>query len=91
MNPSLPERTREYRSFLFDSRNWEVYRPRAGDVVVTTSYKSGTTWMQNIVLRLIFQGREVPAVSAVSPWIDRRRTDLTSSPPSSRRRPIAAC
>ncbi len=77
MNPSLPERTREYRSFLFDSRNWEVYRPRAGDVVVTTSYKSGTTWMQNIVLRLIFQGREVPAVSAVSPWIDRRRTDLT--------------
>ena len=63
----MPERTREYRSYIFDSRNWDGFAPRPGDVVVSTSYKSGTTWMQNIVLRLVFRHPPRPAVSAVSP------------------------
>ena len=71
-----PVRCREYRSYVFDSRHWDAYAPREGDVVVSTSYKSGTTWMQNIVLHLIFLGREVPALSSVSPWLDNRRVDL---------------
>jgi aryl sulfotransferase len=75
MTRSLPRRSREYRSYAFDSRNWDLIAPREGDVVITTSYKSGTTWMQNIVLRLIFQDGEVPAVSVASPWIDWRRAD----------------
>ena len=44
-----PRRTRSYVSYIFDSRNWDRYRPRPGDVVISTSYKSGTTWMQNIL------------------------------------------
>jgi aryl sulfotransferase len=71
----FPARTHTYRSYGFDSRNWDLIPPREGDIVITTSYKSGTTWMQNIVLRLVFQGRPLPAVSDVSPWIDRYRTD----------------
>ena len=63
----LPERRREYRSYIFDSRNWDRFAPRSGDVVISTSYKSGTTWMQNIVVRLVYGWGEVPAVSAVSP------------------------
>jgi aryl sulfotransferase len=73
----LPERTREYVSWIFDSRNWDGLAPRPGDVVISTSYKSGTTWMQNIVLRLVFRQPPRPAVSAVSPWIDRIHDDPT--------------
>ena len=72
----LPERRREYRSYIFDSRNWDSFVPRAGDVVISTSYKSGTTWMQNIVVRLVYRGGEVPAVSAVSPWLDNAHVEL---------------
>ena len=68
----LPELTREYVSYIFDSRNWRLYRPRPGDIVVSTSYKSGTTWMQNILRHLLFPLEPRPKVSAVSPWLDRR-------------------
>jgi aryl sulfotransferase len=73
---ALPERRREYRSYIFDSRNWDRFVPREGDVVVSTSYKSGTTWMQNIVLNLICRDGEVPAVSDVSTWLDNCHHDL---------------
>jgi aryl sulfotransferase len=74
--PALPERIREYLSYGFDSRNWDRFTPRQDDIVISTSYKSGTTWMQNIVLRLVFRTAPRPAVSAVSPWLDRRNPDI---------------
>jgi aryl sulfotransferase len=73
MTHALPQRSRIYLNYGFDSRNWNLIDPRDGDIVITTSYKSGTTWMQNIVLRMLFLGRAVPAVADVSPWVDRRR------------------
>lgn len=63
---------REYRTWGLGSRRWDGYRPRGGDVVVTTYPKCGTTWMQRIVNLLIFQTAEVRPVSAISPWIDMR-------------------
>jgi aryl sulfotransferase len=75
MTTDFPRRGREYRNYGFESRNWDLVIPRDGDVVISTSYKSGTTWMQNIVLQMIFQDGDVPAVSDVSPWVDRRRED----------------
>jgi aryl sulfotransferase len=75
----LPERTREYVSYVFDSRHWDRYTPRAGDVVISTSYKSGTTWMQNIVRQLVFPGEPRPPVSAVSPWLDRQNDDIDAT------------
>jgi aryl sulfotransferase len=74
----LPERTREYVSYIFDSRNWQLYRPRPGDIVISTSYKSGTTWMQNIVRQLVFPGEPKPPVSAVSPWLDRQNAEIAA-------------
>jgi aryl sulfotransferase len=75
MTTELPRRSREYRNYGFESRNWDLVPPRDGDVVISTSYKSGTTWMQNIVLQMIFPQGDVPAVADVSPWVDRRRED----------------
>lgn len=74
--PRLPERSRAYVSYIFDSRNWDGFRSRPGDVVISTSYKSGTTWMQNILRHLVFPGDAKPPVSAVSPWLDRRTDTL---------------
>jgi aryl sulfotransferase len=64
--------TREYRSWVLDSRRWAEFRPRAGDIVVTTYPKCGTTWMQRIVNLLIFQTPEPRPVSKLSPWYDMR-------------------
>jgi aryl sulfotransferase len=71
----VPRRTREYLSYIFDSRHWDRYRPRPGDIVISTSYKSGTTWMQNILRHLVYPDDPRPSVAEVSPWLDRRLDD----------------
>jgi aryl sulfotransferase len=68
-----PKVTRVYQNHHLDSTRWEIFEPRPGDVVVTTSYKSGTTWMQQILL-LLLRGspEELPRLMQISPWIDAR-------------------
>ena len=62
---------REYRTWTSDSRRWDGYEPRRGYIIITTSPKCGTTWMQQIVGSLVFQG-SVCALPDVSPWIEAR-------------------
>ena len=62
----------EYRTWVFDSRRWQHYKPRAGDVVIATYPKCGTTWMQQIVSLLVFQTAEPKPIMQISAWIDRR-------------------
>ncbi|MEZ4619859.1 MAG: sulfotransferase domain-containing protein [Caldilineaceae bacterium] len=76
MSGPLPERTHTYESYVFDSTRWDHYEPRRDDIIVTTSYRSGTTWMQNILLQLIFLGEPKPALAAVSPWLEHRPSPL---------------
>ena len=60
-----------YQSALMDSRRWESFKPRAGDIVISTSYKAGTTWMQGICAALVFQAPRPPASQdELSPWLD---------------------
>lgn len=61
---------RTYRNHLLDSTRWERFVPREDDVVVVTPYKSGTTWMLNLVHRLIFLGIDAPPFH--EQWIDCR-------------------
>lgn len=66
-----PKKTREMHNHHMDSTVWNALQIRDGDIVVATWGKSGTTWVQQIIGQLIFDGAEVP-VAELSPWVDLR-------------------
>ncbi len=70
--------TRVVRDWHCDSRRWEGYKPRAGDVVIGTAPKVGTTWMQQIVSLLIFKSADARPFLALTPWLDWRVAPLES-------------
>lgn len=72
MSDLLPTLTRTYQDHFLDSTRWNCYRPRPGDIVIATSYKSGTTWAQEIVRQLILGGQDAPPRRELSPWLDAR-------------------
>ena len=72
MTRSLPQVTRVYQNHHLDSTRWEAFVPRADDIVVTTAYKAGTTWTQQILCGLLHPERDASQVSAISPWVDAR-------------------
>jgi aryl sulfotransferase len=56
-----------------DSTRWNDFQFRPDDIVIASWGKSGTTWMQQIVSQLIFQGSEEEApINVTSPWLDLR-------------------
>jgi aryl sulfotransferase len=62
-----------YQNYMMDALRWNFFRPRADDIVVATTYKAGTTWVQTIVANLIFAGKKLPgAIHDISPWLDQR-------------------
>lgn len=70
--PEYPRKTREIFTHHIDSRAWNGFAFRDDDIVIATYAKSGTTWMQQIVSQLIFEGREDIDVHRLSPWYDLR-------------------
>lgn len=67
-----PVKTRELHSHHFDSTIWNDFEFRHDDIIIATYGKSGTTWMQQIVSQLIFNGEEGLPVGDISPWMDLR-------------------
>jgi aryl sulfotransferase len=67
-----PKKTREFHNHHFDSTIWNDFQFRDDDIVIGTYAKSGTTWVQQIVGQLIFEGREDLPVAELSPWLDLR-------------------
>lgn len=69
---SWPIKRRELHNHHFDSTVWNDFAFRDDDVIVATWGKSGTTWTQQIVAQLIFNGDPDVAVAEISPWVDLR-------------------
>jgi len=70
---------RRYRSALADSSRWDGFEFRAGDIVISTPSKCGTTWMQMICALLVFGDGDLPRpLTALSPWLDLQ-TDTISN------------
>ncbi len=73
MNQSRPEVTRLYQNHHLDSSRWDDFRPRDDDIIVTTSYKSGTTFTQQILSHLLYGHLDpMPERDQLSPWLDAR-------------------
>ena len=69
----MPQRTRTYQNHHLESTRWDRIVHRPGDIVISTSAKAGTTWMQRIVSLLVFGPGPLPAsLNDLSPWIDMR-------------------
>ena len=59
-------KTREMHNHHIDSTRWNGFPFRDDDIVIATWAKCGTTWMQQIIAQLIFQGREDVQAHALS-------------------------
>ncbi len=75
---STPKKTIEYDNHvIIDGSRWHAYRHRPNDIIITTSYKAGTTWMQTIVANLLYQDGTFPApVTVMAPWLDMDMVSL---------------
>ncbi len=71
-NIEWPRKARELHNHHFDSTNWNDLNFRDDDIVVATYAKAGTTWMQQIIAQLLFDGDPDLEVAEMSPWIDLR-------------------
>lgn len=71
MTVQFPEVKHVYQNdSTLDSTRWQHYTPHADDIIVATAPKCGTTWMQNIVMHLIFQDLQFRPVFDIFPWLD---------------------
>lgn len=71
-NSIWPVKTREFQNHHFDSTIWNDFVFREDDIIIATYAKSGTTWVQQIVSQLLFNGAEDIEVAEISPWVDLR-------------------
>ena len=72
VNIAWPIKSRELHSHHFDSTIWNDFQFRGDDIIIATYAKSGTTWMQQIVAQMLFNGDPDMAVAEMSPWLDLR-------------------
>ncbi len=60
-----------YQNAVMNSAKWEHFNARPDDIIITTSYKAGTTWLQGICAALVFQQPQPPVPQdELSPWFD---------------------
>ena len=69
---SLPQKKREIHNHHFDSTIWNDFEFRDDDIIIATYAKAGTTWVQQIIAQLLFDGAEDLETAEMSPWMDLR-------------------
>jgi aryl sulfotransferase len=67
-----PIKTRDLKNHHFDSTVWDDFVFRGDDIVIATYAKSGTTWLQQIVSQLLFDGASGLEVARMSPCVEHR-------------------
>ncbi|WNN90162.1 sulfotransferase domain-containing protein [Gloeocapsopsis dulcis] len=67
-----PRKVRELHNHHFDSTIWNDFQFRDDDIIIASYGKSGTTWLQQIVAQLIWNGKEDLDIAEMSPWLDLR-------------------
>ena len=72
MTVAWPEKTKEMNNQHIDSTFWNGFKFRDDDIIISTYAKSGTTWMQQIISQMLFNGETDIDTQAMSPWIDFR-------------------
>jgi aryl sulfotransferase len=71
--------SRRYRTWLADSSRWDGFEFRAGDIVISTPSKCGTTWLQMICALLVFGDADLPGpLTELSPWLDIQTESVAS-------------
>jgi aryl sulfotransferase len=69
---TLPERIHSYKTPVYESDRWGAFTHRAGDILVCTPPKCGTTWTQMICALLVHQTPELPQpLTRLSRWVER--------------------
>lgn len=68
----IPKKARELHNHHFDSTIWNDFAFRDDDIIIATYAKAGTTWMQQILSQLLFDGAEGMETAEMSPWMDLR-------------------
>lgn len=63
------------RNRFMDSTIWNGFPYKPDDIIIASYIKSGTTWLQQIISQLIFDGEENISVAQISPWLDLRFPD----------------
>ncbi|MES2657413.1 MAG: sulfotransferase domain-containing protein [Verrucomicrobiota bacterium] len=71
-NIDWPQKTRDVHTHHFDSTIWDDFKFRDDDIIIATYAKSGTTWTQQIIAQLLFDGDPDLSVAEMSPWLDLR-------------------
>jgi aryl sulfotransferase len=61
---------RRYVSLVSDSARWDDFAFRAGDIVISTPPKCGTTWTQTLCAYLILGTELERPLADISPWLD---------------------
>ena len=73
MMHKTPELRHRYETLVADSDRWSEFPHRAGDIIVCTPPKCGTTWTQMLCALLVHQSPDLPLpLTRLSRWIDRR-------------------
>lgn len=67
-----PKKMRELYNHHFDSSIWNDFQFRDDDIIIANYAKSGSTWVQQIIAQLLFNGEADLEVANMSPWLDLR-------------------
>jgi aryl sulfotransferase len=67
-----PRKTRELQNHHMDSTVWNDFVFRDDDIVIANYSKGGSTWMQQIVAQLVFDGADDLSLRELTWWVDMR-------------------